>query len=343
MFIYNIMDWFKNSMQYVLGALLYFAVFGSLDARMLILGLAGFVISYNSVYYVNDIIDYENDKKDAINRKIKPLLTGKFSRREAVAYCLISMLIGLPLSFAVSRPFGMIVAILLFLNILHSTLMKRMGIKAVASNMFVIQLIKYSLGWFSLTLTLDKFPLFTFAAFSAAYVTFYIIYKKKLVLFNESFYYENKGKGFKDSIKITLEEIFKKNKLLIIPVILTATSYLISIIFYPFRLQLILLVPLISFISLAAGRINFTSHIVKVKVSRYLTIFSLFAFILFFPLMQNPVAAQINDNMNESVNAAQQNLANSMPQSVKEGIEKVNYIIYSDREKLENFLLNLTK
>lgn len=343
MFIYNIMDWFKNSMQYVLGALFYFTIFGNLDVRLLMLGLVGVVISYNSVYYMNDIIDYENDKKDAINRKIKPLLTGKFSKKEAVVYCLISMLIGLPLSFAVSRPFGMIVALLLFLNILHSTLMKRMGIKAVASNMFIIQLIKYSLGWFALTLTLDKFPLFTFAAFSAAYVTFYIIYKKKLVLFNESFYYENKGKRLKDSIKITLGGVFKKNKLLIIPVILTATSYLISIIFYPFRLQLILLVPLISFISLAAGRINFTSHIVKIKVSRYLTIFSLFVFILFFSLLQNPVVVHINESINESMSVAQQNLADSMPQSVKEGVDNVNYMIYSDREKLERFLLNLTK
>ncbi|MBU3958033.1 MAG: UbiA family prenyltransferase [Nanoarchaeota archaeon] len=343
MFIYNIMDWFKNSMQYVLGALLYFAIFGNLDVRLLMLGLAGVVISYNSVYYMNDIIDYKNDKKDAINRKMKPLITGKFSKKEAVVYCLISLMIGLPLSFAVSRTFGMIVALLLFLNILHSTLMKRMGIKAVASNMFVIQLIKYSLGWFALTLTLDKFPLFTFAAFSAAYVTFYIIYKKKLVLFNESFYYENKGKGLKDSIKITLEEVFNKNKMLIIPVILTAASYLISIIFYPFRLQLILLVPLIAFISLAAGRINFTSHIVNVKASRYLTIFSLFVFILFFSLLQNPVVAQINESMNDSVNAAQQKLSNSMPQSLKEGIDNVNCMIHSDRENLENFLLNLTK
>ncbi len=337
MFIYNIIDWLKNSMQYAFGALFYFAFFGNLDVGMFLLGLAGFVISYNSVYYLNDIIDYESDRKDAINKKKKPLIVGIFTKKEAVVYYFVSLLIGLPLSFAVNNLFGLFVAGLLFINMLHSIVMKRIGIKAAASGMFVMQFIKYSIGWFALTATLDKFPLFIFTAFAASYVTFYLIYKKKLI-----FYDEDKEKNMRE-LAIALTERIKKDRLFFVPVSLTVVSYVISILFYPFKLQLIFLMPILIFISLTAGKMRFSDHTVKLKSSGCIGVFLLFAFILFFSLLQNPVVVHINESINESMSVAQQNLAVSMPQSVKEGVDNVNYMIYSDREKLETFLLNLTK
>ncbi|MFZ3077829.1 MAG: UbiA family prenyltransferase [Candidatus Aenigmatarchaeota archaeon] len=337
MFVYRFIDWLKNSIQYGFGALFYFAFFGSLDAGMFLLGLAGFVISYNSVYYLNDIIDYESDRKDAINKRKKPLVVGAFTKREAVAYYFVSLLIGLPISFAVNNLFGLLIAGLLFINMLHSIVMKRIGIKAVTSGMFVMQFIKYSIGWFALTVTLDKFPLFIFTAFAASYVTFYLIYKKKLI-----FYDEDKRKSMKEAT-IALTKRIKKDKLFFVPVSLTVASYVISILLYPFKLQLLFLIPILIFISLTAGKMRFSDPTVKLKSSEYINVFSLFVFILLFFLAQNPVGAQINESMNESVNAVQQNLTNSMSQSVKEGIDNVNYMIYSDREKLESFLLNLTR
>ncbi|MFZ3077831.1 MAG: UbiA family prenyltransferase [Candidatus Aenigmatarchaeota archaeon] len=338
MFVYSIISWLRNSIQYAFGAMFYFAFFGSFDVGLFFLGLAGFVISYNSVYYLNDIIDHENDMKDSLNKKRKPLIAGTLTKKEAVAYYFISLLIGLPLSFVVNNIFGLLVVGLLFINMLHSIVMKRIGIKAVESGMFVMQFIKYSIGWFVLTATLDKFPLFIFATFSFSYIVFYLIYKKKLI-----FYEDGKEKNIKDSAIELSKSIFQKNRLLLVPISLSVISYVISILFYPFKLQLLLFIPLLIFIFFSAGKMRFSDHAEKFKIGNGIGVFSILVFILLFSIMQNPAVAHINDIMNESVNDAQQKLANAMPQNVKEGIDNVNYMIYSDREKLESFLLNLTK
>lgn len=338
MFVYRLVVWFRNSMQYILGVLLYFFFFGSFNLELFILSIAGFLVSYNSVYYLNDIIDYKHDRKDVMKRKVKPLLNGRLTKKEAITYYFISLFLGVSLSFMVNKVFGVLIVSLLLLNILHSTLMKRLGMKAVASGMFVIQFIKYSLGWFAFTAVLDNFPLFIFSTFSFSYILFYVIYKKKLV-----FYKEDGNKSMKELMSSLSERILKKNRLLMIPLSLIAISYVLSMLFYPFKLQLLLMIPLLIFVSLAVGRMRFADHVIKLKAGEYITVFFMFGFILLFFLVQNPVGAQINESMNKSVNAAQQNMANSMPASVREGIDNINYMIYSDREKLENFLLNLTK
>lgn len=337
MFVYRAIDWVKNSVQYLFGAVLYFTFFGSFDAGILLLGLAGFVISYNSVYYLNDIIDYESDKKDVLKRKLKPLVTGKFTGREALAYCFASILIGLPLSFSVSRLFGLFVASLLLLNVLHSTIMKKFGTKMVACNLFAVQFLKYSLGWFALTVSLDKFPFFVFASFSAAYVTFYLIYKKRLL-----FYGKYKKKSLKSTISSTLEEVFQ-NRLFLVPVSLTLLFYALSILLYPFKMQLLLLIPILISVSLASGKINFIDNVTLLKSSWYAGSLSILLFILVFFMAQNPVGAEINENMNASFGAVQQNIAESMPENVKDGISRVNQMVDSDRERVESFLLNFTR
>lgn len=337
MFVYRAIDWVKNSVQYLLGAVLFFTFFGNLDAGILLAGLAGFVISYNSVYYLNDIIDYESDRKDTLKKKLKPIVTGKFTKKEALIYYFASLLIGLPLSFAISRPFGLLVASLLLLNMLHSTIMKKIGTKAVACNLFIIQLVKYSLGWLALTVSLEKFPFFVFASFSAAYITFYLIYKKRLI-----FYGKYKKKSLKDTISSTLEEVFQ-NRLFLIPVSLTLLFYVSSIFLYPFKLQLLLLIPILISVSLVSGRINFIDNVTLLKSGWYASSFSILTFILVFFMVQNPVGAEINDSINSSFGEAQQNIADYMPEHLKKGIDKVNQMVDSDRERVESFLLNLTK
>ncbi len=338
MFVYNFIGLLKNSIQYMFGVLFYFAFFGNFDAGLFFLGLAGLVISYNSIYYLNDIVDYKKDMKDTINKKRKPLITGTLTKKEAVIYYFASLLIGLPLSFAVNNLFGLLVVGLLFINALYSIVMKKMGIKAATLGMFTIQFIKYSIGWFAFTVILDKFPFFIFVTFSLSYIVFYLIYKKKMI-----FYDENKEKNMKDSAIELSRNIFQKNRMLLVPISLTVVSYLISVFSYPFKLQLLLFIPLLTFISLAAGRMRFSDHATKFKAGESIGVFSILVFILLFSIMQNPAAAQINDSMNKSVNAAQQNMANSMPPNVRDGIDNVNYMIYSEREKFEIFLLNLTR
>lgn len=124
---------------------------------------------------------------------------------------------------------------------------------------------------------------------------------------------------------------------------LTILFYITSIFLYPFKLQLLLFIPILISISLVSGRINFIDNATLLKLGWYASSFSILTFILVFFMVQNPVGAEINENMNALFDTVQQNIAEPMPENVKNGISRLNQMVYSDKEKVESFLLNLTK
>ncbi|MEM5778767.1 MAG: UbiA family prenyltransferase, partial [Candidatus Aenigmatarchaeota archaeon] len=173
----------KNSFQYTIGAILYFLTFNNFYLTKFILGLIGFVIAYQAVYQYNDLMDYEEDLKDEI-RKNKPLPRGEFSRKEVETFVYLFLIIGLSICFVVSPYFGLLVFITLFLNFLHSSpFIKLKKTKLVLPNLFFLEFLKFSLGWFIFSFSLSEFPYILIAFLSLIYLTGYIYWKQNVNCF----------------------------------------------------------------------------------------------------------------------------------------------------------------
>jgi 4-hydroxybenzoate polyprenyltransferase len=135
-------------------------------------------LAYNSVYYLNDLKDYEEDKKEPHKRETKPLLNGSMTKKGMALTYLFYLISGLAISFYVSTAFGAIVALMLGLNALHSLVFKKIYVLLFA-NMIIIQSLKVTLGWLSATSSFEMFP-FVFVLFlGSIYSVGYLVYKKE--------------------------------------------------------------------------------------------------------------------------------------------------------------------
>jgi 4-hydroxybenzoate polyprenyltransferase len=86
----------------------------------MVVGLAGFSLSYSSVYILNDILDEEVDKDDPERYEKNPIAKGEVSRRQGIQIWLILVVSGLVLSFFVGLLFLVCGVLLLIINILYS-------------------------------------------------------------------------------------------------------------------------------------------------------------------------------------------------------------------------------
>ena len=88
----------KNIIQFFLGFVLYWLLFGAFDWLTLGIALAGFLLAYSSVYFFNDIVDYEEDKKDEDKKDWKLVASGAMTKKTALVVGLVFMVSGLLLS-----------------------------------------------------------------------------------------------------------------------------------------------------------------------------------------------------------------------------------------------------
>lgn len=237
----------KNSLQFLIGASMLFAVGQSSDYVALLAPLIGFVAAYQSVYGLNDILDFSEDSKNKFKRALKPFARGEVSLETQVSKMFLYMLFGLSISFFASRFFGILVSIMLLLNFFHSY--KSLNIKKTPIglvNIFLIEFIKFSCGWFALGGSLQAFPYFIPAFMASAYALGYYSYKNDL----------------------NVESIKKKRSIISLAVILAL--YLFSVFFYKeLRISLILMLPVFASMSLVV--VN-ASIIKKMKIGSLLVI-----------------------------------------------------------------------
>jgi len=300
----------RNAMQYSLGAGLYFTLNSSFSLLTFIIGLVGFLIAYQSVYFFNDIMDYESDKKDEVKSKTKLLTKGKMTINTAISMAFILATVGLLISFSLGEFFGVMVFLCLFLNFLHSSNMLRLKTtKLLLPNLFVIEFIKYSLGWFVFSSNINNFPFLLIAMASVAYITSYV-------------YYKNNARNF-----------FKDRKINILTVI-SISLYLMSIFVYPFKLPLILLLML-SISMLSLRKIN--NYSIKINASNLIFFLIIASFILSIISLAVPSVAQINKNISVSIDSIKANISNDMPENLKIGIKLINKTISESISEGHNF------
>jgi len=84
-----------------------------------LLGFVLFCLLSSTVYLINDLADIEKDRQHP-RKRFRPLPSGRLSPRAARVAAVIIPLVSLPLSFALSLPFGIIAVIYLLLNVGYS-------------------------------------------------------------------------------------------------------------------------------------------------------------------------------------------------------------------------------
>jgi hypothetical protein len=185
----------KNVGLYSVGILLLIISGYAFDAVEMILGLVAFIISYSSVYVLNDIFDISEDEGDLSKRMRKPLALGSAEKPEAVVICVVFLLAGLTLSLFQNLLFFGAVSVLIIINALYSIPIlvpsktqpapyetdnqDPRSLKHTIAGLplvFVMQFLKILLPW-TLTTELTKFPFLFACGFSLTYLVIFKGYK----------------------------------------------------------------------------------------------------------------------------------------------------------------------
>ncbi len=266
----------KNAFQYLIGFSFYLIIFGELNILRLIIGLTAFLLTYSSIYHYNDLMDYEEDRKSSIKRTYKALARGDLTKEKVISRMIALFLSGIALGALIGGWYVLLLLGLLATNYLHSSprtkKLFKYNLKYLFPNMFIMQFLKFTSGWFTFTTNLTLLPSWIIACLCTSYIFGYVIYKRGIA---------NISKFLK-----------KKLKLSIALSTIVLITFFISLIIYPFKIPLLAIIP-ISFIFLVLRK-------EKSQVKRFfgflkiihLVIFMLLVFIL---LLNVPVVGEINE------------------------------------------------
>jgi hypothetical protein len=295
----------KNIIQFFVGFTLFFLSGGLFEPATLALALFGFIASYSAVYFYNDVIDCEDDRKDKDKRDWKLVASGVVSAGQAKVLGVILLIVGLSASLYVNMWFFLIVVMLLFLNLLHSAPGMRLKkiMPAATVNMTTIEGLKFSTGWFAFTGDLSLFPFWIILTFSLAYSGIYVIYKFK----------------FKGSM-------IKEKKWFLVPLAaFVLISYTFSIAFYRFALPLVLLFFLsagILVFSLSAGK--------RFKLMNWFYLeFVIFPMVIaVFLVLSIPAVANANSQLTDKIGDYRETVYKELPEDVAQTIRNLSEPAY---------------
>lgn len=119
--------------QYVKNVLIFFPLFFSLKIfyfDKVILALIAFVIfslTASSIYIVNDVLDFEQDKNHPI-KSLRPIASGKIKSNYALIISAFLILTALTMSFFINKIFVLIILTYYLMNICYSFKLKNMAI-----------------------------------------------------------------------------------------------------------------------------------------------------------------------------------------------------------------------
>ena len=178
----------KNVGLYSVGILFLVISRYALDMVQMILGLIAFIISYSSVYVLNDYFDISEDEKDPSKRMRKPLAEGSVEKSEAAVICMMLLVVGLTLSLLQNLIFFGAISILIITNALYSIPILALSNTQVAHPkslkytiaglplVFIMQFLKMLLPW-TLATELTQFPFLFASGFSLTYLVIFKGYK----------------------------------------------------------------------------------------------------------------------------------------------------------------------
>jgi len=317
----------KNMIQFSLGIILYWFILGFPDPGMVVLSLAGFLIAYTSVYLYNDLVDYDEDRKDSEKVKWKLIAGGMISEKTAKVLTVVFTASGLIISLLINRWFFLMILGMLVLNFLHSSPYTRFkkGMMKTTANMTAIEFLKFSCGWFAMTSNIEKFPFWLVLSFSIVYTASYIIYKFK----------------FRGNL------IKSKKPFFVFLGAVGVISYIISLISYGFPISMVILVIIPLFVLILLKQIDIEFH----KISNMVIIEYLLlpVVIISFAILMIPIFGQANENIANKIGEYRENVMKDLPSDIKQPIENITdelkkYKVLEDIESgLKTGLDNMTK
>lgn len=178
----------RNAGQFSIMAALFYFYNNSFSLSDYLVGLIGFVMAYNFIYALNDVVDYKKDIRDRVKRLFKknnmksPLHTGTLTGRELIAGSVLVMFFGLAICYYVSPVFLAVVSLAIAANLMHSSGIFGVGrtLPILALNFMFMQAMKFASVWFTQTEAFDYRLVLPTIYMSVLYTMLYLGYKTGL-------------------------------------------------------------------------------------------------------------------------------------------------------------------
>ncbi|NIU82637.1 MAG: hypothetical protein GWN64_03960 [Candidatus Thorarchaeota archaeon] len=181
----------KNIGLYSVGVMLLLLFRIAIDPPRILLGLLAFLVSYSSIYVLNDLYDLEDDKRDEKKVLRKPLARGVVDRKDAVVIFVSLLILGLLLSILLNLLFFCVIISLILINLIYSirlTNIRKQSLEDLRPKslkhttfglplVFLMQLLKILLPW-TIGAGLMHFPVLFVIGFSLLYVILFKGYKE---------------------------------------------------------------------------------------------------------------------------------------------------------------------
>jgi hypothetical protein len=280
----------RNILQYTLGALLFYLTNNHFSLPLFFLGLAAFLFSYAFVYTLNDLLDYKHDVKNPLKRKWKlyikaPLVSGYVSKEKWLCFSVGVFLIGLILASFVNHFFLVLILILIGLNILHSApkLEVRKRTWVLVPNMILMQLLKWSTGWFAQGVEISSLPIFFLLTISSVYAWSYKI-----------------GVLHGGLLHLGRRAILNEKSFFIGISTLTLGFFTLSLFLYELTLPLTLLIPIATGCVLLLKETPYQRRVIRGFVLNHILMGSLILCLLTFQLI-TPLQS-LNHQVNQKIN-----------------------------------------
>ena len=169
-----------------------------------ILALGAFLISYSSIYILNDLHDVDEDAMDNEKTLRKPLTQGRVERSEAINMLILFQILGFTLSLLLNLRFLFTMIALLLVNALYSVPLlprrivepnsddseltperaQRISLKYTAVGLplvLIMQMLKILLPW-TINADLTRFPVVFALGFSILYIVIFKGYKAGMTI-----------------------------------------------------------------------------------------------------------------------------------------------------------------
>ena len=266
----------KNILQFLFGVIIYATYTGMYDIPRSALAAVGLCLGLGAIYLFNDLTDYEEDKKNPFKNYWKAIANGSISIKSAKILIFVLSVSGTLFSLISGRNFFIIYLTIITLNLLYSYPSIRLKSHKNLSLLVitVIQIFKFSSGWFLFTSSFQGFPFAIVFSISIGYALLFLYYK------NDT----------SNIIKIT-----KENKLRVYPLSLFLFIFiLISILTYSYPVVFVLIlgmaVPTILFY-------NLSKEYLGIKVNFAFMYVGLAIIIISFLLLSVPTVTATNDTL----------------------------------------------
>ncbi|MFH1445508.1 MAG: UbiA family prenyltransferase [Nanoarchaeota archaeon] len=279
----------KNIVQFFVGFILFAMIFNQADFALMLMGLAGFVLSYSSIYLLNDIKDVEEDKQDPMKIQWKMIANGTLSARKAIYLYILLIVSGLFVSLMVSVWFAVIMVLLIIINLIYSMFKLKKWMPIASIFLLAMQFLKFSSGWFVMTSSLSLFPFWLVMTLALAYTAIFVGYKAK----------------FKR------EQMKKQKKLFVVLALLLLASFVLSIIVHSFPLSMLMLLGLCIVWIIFSRIVKIKHYTRKTMLLFYISILPMI--VLSFLVLAIPITAEINENINNLIDGYKDSISEAVP------------------------------